>query len=43
MLTEMYDKNDVPINVAPHAQQIVKIPIEHEVYPYDLLRKANNS
>lgn len=40
-ITAMYDHKNQPITVAPHAQQMIKIPVSHEVYPYDLLRKAN--
>ena len=34
-ITQMQDKHGVEISVAPHAQQIVRIPVEHPVYaPY---------
>ena len=38
-LTQMYDERGNAIETAPHAQQIVRIPVENPVYPYDLLRK----
>lgn len=38
-ITQMYDQHDQIITIAPHAQQIIKIPVEQPVYPYDLLRK----
>ncbi|MBQ2003830.1 MAG: U32 family peptidase, partial [Peptococcaceae bacterium] len=31
-ITEMWDKNGEPITVAPHAQQMVRIPVVHPVY-----------
>ncbi len=38
-ITEMFDQDGNAISVAPHAQQIVKLPVSQPVYPYDLLRK----
>lgn len=38
-ISELWDKNGEPISVAPHAQQIVRMPVDHIVYPYDLMRK----
>ena len=38
-ITEMYDQNGSPITVAPHAQQIVKLPVNQQVFAYDLMRK----
>lgn len=38
-ITEMWDKKGDAILVAPHAQQIVQIPVKQMVYPYDLMRK----
>ena len=38
-ITEMWDKNGEPITVAPHAQQMVRIPVVHPVYDMDLMRK----
>ena len=35
----MWDKNGEAITVAPHAQQMVRIPVDHPVYEYDLMRK----
>lgn len=38
-LTALYDEQGKCIETAPHAQQVVRIPVEQPVYPYDLLRK----
>jgi len=35
----MYDHNGDPINVAPHPQQIVKIPVCQPVVPFAMLRR----
>jgi len=35
----MWDQQGQAISVAPHAQQIVQIPVDQPVYPYDLMRK----
>jgi len=34
----MFDENDNAINVAPHAQQIIKLPLNQRVEPYYILR-----
>lgn len=39
-IKQMYDKDLNPIEVAPHAQQIVYLPFEEEVLPYSMLRKV---
>lgn len=39
LITEMYDQNGEAITVAPHAQQLVQMPVQQEVYAMDLLRK----
>ncbi|BEP28972.1 peptidase U32 family protein [Helicovermis profundi] len=39
LITEMYDKNDKPIEVAPHAQEIIKIKIDVPVNEFYILRK----
>lgn len=39
-IEHMYNLQDEPISTAPHAQQKIKIPVNHPVYPYDLLRKV---
>lgn len=41
-ITELYDKDDNAITVAPHAQQIVKLPLHHPVYAMDFMRKQVN-
>lgn len=38
-ITEMYDENMNPIEVAPHAQQIIKIKIDVPVQEYFIIRK----
>ena len=38
---QMWNKQGEAITVAPHAQQIVRIPVENPVYAYDLMRKPN--
>lgn len=38
-ITEMYDKDDTAITVAPHAQMVVKMPVPQEVFPMDMMRK----
>lgn len=38
-ITEMYDKDDTAITVAPHAQMVVKMPVSQEVFPMDMMRK----
>ena len=35
----MYDQNGEAITVAPHAQQLVQMSVQQEVYAMDLLRK----
>ena len=35
----MWNWQGEAIQVAPHAQQIIKIPVVQPVYAYDLLRK----
>ncbi|MCK8058910.1 MULTISPECIES: U32 family peptidase [unclassified Fusibacter] len=39
VITEMYDKNHAPIEVAPHAQQTIYIKMEQPVKPLDIIRK----
>ena len=39
VITEMYDQNGEAITVAPHAQQLVQMSVQQEVYAMDLLRK----
>ncbi len=38
-ITEMYDQDGNAITVAPHAQQIVKLPVSQEVFFMDMMRK----
>ncbi|MGN1413627.1 MAG: U32 family peptidase [Anaerovoracaceae bacterium] len=38
-LKEMYDEEGMPVQSAPHPQQILRIPMEQPVSPYDMLRK----
>ncbi len=38
-IKEMWDDKDNKIDVAPHAQQIIKIRLDKEVSRYDLIRK----
>lgn len=38
-ITEMWDKKGESITVAPHAQQMIQVPVAQAVYAYDLLRK----
>ena len=39
VLDDMLDSDGMPINVAPHPQQIVQIRMEHPVEPYTILRR----
>jgi putative protease len=39
----MTDEEGQPIEVAPHAQQIVHIPMEKPVQPWDMLRRAKEN
>lgn len=39
---QMWNQQGEVIQVAPHAQQIIKIPVAQPVYPYDLWRKPVN-
>lgn len=39
-IEKMWDKNDNEIDVAPHAQQILKIKMDYPVERYDLVRKG---
>jgi len=39
IIKEMIDEEGNNIEVAPHPRQILKIPVEKKVYPYDLLRR----
>ncbi len=39
-IEKMWDKNDNEIEVAPHAQQILKIKMDYPVERYDLVRKG---
>lgn len=38
-IKEMYDNDGNAITQAPHAQQIVKLKVDKEVQPYDMMRK----
>lgn len=38
-LKEMYDEEGTPVQSAPHPQQILRIPMDQPVSPYDMLRK----
>ena len=38
-LLEMYDEEGMPIGVAPHPQQIVRIRVERDVEPFSILRR----
>lgn len=39
-IREMFDEHGSPIEVAPHPQQTVLMPMENPVNPYDLLRRT---
>ena len=39
IVTELYDQNDVPIEQAPHPQQILKIKTNKPVSAFDMIRK----
>lgn len=39
VLSKMYDAGGMAIDVAPHPQQIVKIPMDRPVEPYAILRR----
>jgi len=39
VITAIYDENGEAITVAPHAQQLITIPMEHPVIPYAMLRR----
>jgi putative protease len=38
-IVDMLDEEGLPIDVAPHPQQIVKIRMERPVEPYTILRR----
>ncbi len=42
VLTTMTDETGIPIEVAPHPQQIVKIPVAKPVKPWDLIRRTKH-
>lgn len=42
-LCGMFDKNSNPIDSAPHAQQVVIIPVSKSVKPFDMLRREKYS
>ncbi len=39
-IKEIYDENMIPLSSVPHAQQKVRIKVDHPVRAYDLLRKS---
>ncbi|MBS4540030.1 U32 family peptidase [Clostridium sp. D2Q-11] len=39
-IVRMWDKDDNPIDVAPHAKQIIKIKVDKPVEKWDMIRKA---
>jgi putative protease len=39
VIKEMYDEDGNEITQAPHAQQIIKLKVDKEVQPYDMMRK----
>lgn len=39
VITRIIDEENNDIESAPHPRQIVKIPVERKVYPFDLLRR----
>lgn len=39
VIREIVDEGGQKIDAAPHPRQIVKIPVEHEVFSYDLIRR----
>lgn len=39
VINEMYDENNNPIDVAPHAKQIIKIKVDKPVKKWDIIRK----
>ena len=39
IITEMYDAEGQPIDVAPHPQQIIKMKMTAPVEPYTILRR----
>ena len=41
-IEKMYDENMQPITEAPHAQEIIYMPVEHPLECMDILRKAQN-
>lgn len=41
-IEEMLDEENSPIEVAPHAQQIIKIAMQQPVEPYSMLRRKEN-
>lgn len=42
VVKEMYDENGEPITEAPHPQQIVKLRVEREVKPFDMMRRESS-
>ena len=42
VVKEMYDENGEPITEAPHPQQIVKLRVEQEVKPFDMMRRESS-
>lgn len=41
-IEEMYDLEGNSLNQAPHPQQIIKLKVEKEVLPFDIMRKESN-
>lgn len=41
-ITAMFDEDGLPMEVAPHAQQIIKMPMQEAVKPYAMLRRKVN-
>jgi putative protease len=43
IVSELYNDEGTPIDVAPHAQQMLLIPMDQPVEPYYILRKSKES
>ena len=39
-VTEMWDAGGAPIEVARHAQQVIRMTVPEEILPYSILRRA---
>ncbi|MHB1653437.1 MAG: peptidase U32 family protein [Desulfitobacteriaceae bacterium] len=43
LVTDMFDQNDNPIEVAPHAQQIIRLKVPQPIVPFSILRRKKRT